>query len=307
MRLVFMGTPDFAAASLRALHEAGHEILAVFTRADTPKNRGMKLLPPPVKVLAMEYGIPVCQPKNLRGEDTLAYLRSLAPDCIVVAAYGRILPQTVLDVPRLGCINVHASLLPKYRGAAPINAAILHGEKEAGVTIMRMEAGLDTGDMLLPVSTEILPDESFGSLHDRLALLGGQAIVRALELMERGEIKGIPQRDEDSSYAPMIAPEDCRVCFDRPAEQVSCQIRAYDPVPGAFASLGGEKIKLFAASLGEGSAPAGTILAADKKGVLIACASGAVRVGQVQAAGGKKMPADAFFRGHQALLTEQFL
>ncbi len=308
MRLVFMGTPDFAVASLRALHEAGHDIAAVFTRMDTPKNRGMKLLPPPVKVLALEYGIPVYQPKNLRGEDTLETLRALAPDVIVVAAYGRILPQTVLDVPKYGCINVHASLLPKYRGAAPINAAILHGETEAGVTIMKMEAGLDTGDMLLPVSTAVLPNESFGSLHDRLAAIGGEAIVRALEMLARGELHPVPQRDEDATYAPMIAADDCRVSFERPAEQVACQIRAYDPAPGAFCTLGGGKIKLFAASPEEGvqGARPGAILSADKKGVVIACRTGAVRVGEVQAAGGKKMAADAFFRGHSALLQEDF-
>ena len=156
MRIVFMGTPDFAVAALEALHEAGHDIVAVYTRMDTPKNRGMKMLPPPVKVKALEYGIPVFQPKNLRGEEMLQQLRELNPEVIVVAAYGRILPQAVLDIPKYGCLNIHASLLPKYRGASPINACILHGETEAGVTIMQMDAGLDTGDMLLPVSTEML-------------------------------------------------------------------------------------------------------------------------------------------------------
>ena len=183
MRIVFMGTPDFAVTALEALHEAGHQIAGVYTRMDTPKNRGMKLLPPPVKVKALEYGIPVFQPNNLRGEDTQRQLRELEPEVIVVAAYGRLLPQAVLDIPRYGCLNIHASLLPKYRGASPISACILHGETEAGVTIMQMDAGLDTGDMLLPVRTEILPDENCGSLHDRLAVLGGQAIVKALDLL----------------------------------------------------------------------------------------------------------------------------
>ena len=308
MRLVFMGTPDFAAVSLRALYEAGHEILAVFTRADTPKNRGLKLLPPPVKVLAMAYGIPVFQPKNLRGEETLAQLRALAPQVIVVAAYGRILPQAVLDVPDDGCLNVHASLLPKYRGAAPIHAAILNGETRTGVTIMKMEAGLDTGDMLLPAAVDILPDEPFGSLHDRLAALGGETIVRALRLLEEGRLAPVPQREEEASYTPMIAPEDCRVDFAQRAGQVACRIRAFDPQPGAFALLAGEKIKLFAASaLSEkAAAPAGSILRVERAGAVIACGEGAVRVGQVRAAGGKRMPADAFFRGRQALLKEIF-
>ena len=309
MRIVFMGTPDFAVAALEALHEAGHDIVAVYTRMDTPKNRGMKMLPPPVKVKALEYGIPVYQPKNLRGEDTQQELRDMAPEVIVVAAYGRILPQTVLDIPKHGCLNVHASLLPKYRGASPINACILHGETEAGVTIMQMDAGLDTGDMLLPAATEMLPDESYGSLHDRLAKIGGEAIVKALDLLAKGELKGEPQPAEGFTYAPMIQTADCKIDFSKSAKAVSQAIRAYDPAPGAFATLGGEKMKLFGASLEqeEGSCGApGAIIKNDKKGIVVACGQGAVRIGTVQGAGGKKMPADAFFRGHAAMLSEIF-
>ena len=309
MRIVFMGTPDFAVAALTALKEAGHDIAGVYTRMDTPKNRGMKMLPPPVKVKALEYGIPVYQPKNLRGEDTQQELRDMAPEVIVVAAYGRILPQTVLDIPKHGCLNVHASLLPKYRGASPINACILHGETEAGVTIMQMEAGLDTGDMLLPASTQMLPDESYGSLHDRLAKIGGEAIVKALDLLVKGELKGEPQPAEGFTYAPMIQTADCKIDFSKSAKEVSCAIRAYDPAPGAFAMLSGEKMKLFGASLEqeEGSCGApGAIVKNDKKGIVVACGQGAVRIGTVQGAGGKKMPADAFFRGHAAMLSEIF-
>lgn len=309
MRIVFMGTPDFAVAALEALHEAGHDIVGVYTRMDTPKNRGMKMLPPPVKVKALEYGIPVFQPKNLRGTDTQQQLRDLAPEVIVVAAYGRLLPQAVLDIPKHGCLNIHASLLPKYRGASPINACILHGEKKAGVTIMQMDAGLDTGDMLLPVATEMLPDESCGSLHDRLAVIGGEAIVKALDLLEKGELKGRPQPETGFTYAPMIQTADCRIDFTKPAAEVSCTIRAYDPVPGAFSSLGGDKMKLFAASLEQAEdacGEPGTILKNDKKGIVVACGQGTVRIGMVQGAGGKKMPADAFFRGHAALLNEKF-
>ena len=309
MRIVFMGTPDFAVAALEALHEAGHDIVGVYTRMDTPKNRGMKMLPPPVKVKALEYGIPVYQPKNLRGEDTQQELRDMAPEVIVVAAYGRILPQAVLDIPKHGCLNIHASLLPKYRGASPINACILHGETEAGVTIMQMDAGLDTGDMLLPAATEMLPDESYGSLHDRLAKIGGEAIVKALDLLAKGELKGEPQPAEGFTYAPMIQTADCKIDFSKSAKEVSQAIRAYDPAPGAFATLGGEKMKLFGASLEqeEGSCGApGAIIKNDKKGIVVVCGQGAVHIGTVQGAGGKKMPADAFFRGHAAMLSEIF-
>lgn len=304
-----MGTPDFAVAALEALHDAGHEIVGVYTRMDTPKNRGMKMLPPPVKVKALEYGIPVYQPKNLRGEDTQQELRDLAPEAIIVAAYGRILPQAVLDIPKYGCLNIHASLLPKYRGASPINACILHGETEAGVTIMQMDAGLDTGDMLLPAATEILPNESCGSLHDRLAKIGGEAIVKALDLLAKGELRGEPQPEVGFTYAPMIQTSDCKIDFTKTAHEVSCAIRAYDPAPGAFAMLGGDKMKLFGASLeekdGEAAAP-GTIVKNDKNGIVVACGKGTVRIATVQGAGGKKMPADAFFRGHAAMLSEIF-
>ena len=304
-----MGTPDFAVTALEALHEAGHEIVGVYTRMDTPKNRGMKMLPPPVKVKALEYGIPVYQPKNLRGEDTQQELRDLAPEAIIVAAYGRILPQAVLDIPKYGCLNIHASLLPKYRGASPINACILHGETEAGVTIMQMDAGLDTGDMLLPAATEILPNESCGSLHDRLAKIGGEAIVKALDLLAKGELSGVPQPAEGFTYAPMIQTSDCKIDFTKSAHEVNCAIRAYDPAPGAFAMLGGDKMKLFGASLEEKDgavAAPGTILKNDKNGIVVACGTGTVRIATVQGVGGKKMPADALFRGHAAMLSEIF-
>ena len=304
-----MGTPDFAVTALEALHEAGHEIVGVYTRMDTPKNRGMKMLPPPVKVKALEYGIPVYQPKNLRGEDTQQELRDLAPEAIIVAAYGRILPQAVLDIPKYGCLNIHASLLPRYRGASPINACILHGETEAGVTIMQMDAGLDTGDMLLPAATEILPNESCGSLHDRLAKIGGEAIVKALDLLAKGELSGVPQPAEGFTYAPMIQTSDCKIDFTKSAHEVNCAIRAYDPAPGAFAMLGGDKMKLFGASLEEKDgavAAPGTIVKNDKNGIVVACGTGTVRIATVQGAGGKKMPADAFFRGHAAMLSEIF-
>lgn len=308
MRIVFMGTPEFAVASLSALYEAGHTIAGVFTRMDTPKNRGMKLLPPPVKVYALEKGFPVFQPKGLRKAEVQQQLAALEPELIVVAAYGRILPPAVLELPKYGCLNVHASLLPDYRGASPINACILHGEAKAGVTIMQMDAGLDTGDMLLKESTDILPEESYGSLHDRLAEIGGAAIVKAIALLEQGALSGEKQPAE-GSYAPMIRTEDCQISFEGSAREISCRIRAYDPQPGAFCQLGGGKIKLFGGAVAQPEGvlgQPGSILKVDRKGVYIACGQGSVLVAQVQAAGGKKMPADAYFRGHQAMLEERF-
>lgn len=309
MKIVFMGTPEFAVASLKALYEAGHNIVGVYTRMDTPKNRGMKLLPPPVKIYAQEKGLPVFQPKGLRKAEVQQQLAALEPELIVVAAYGRILPQAVLELPKYGCLNVHASLLPAYRGASPINACILHGEKEAGVTIMQMDAGIDTGDMLLKASTELLPEENYGSLHDRLAQLGGKAIVEAVSRLENGETLPAEKQPAEGSYAPMIETEDCRISFQEYAFAVSCKIRAYDPQPGAFCQLGGGKIKLFGGALVQENGifgEPGTILKVDRTGVQIACKQGIVCASQVQAAGGKKMPADAYFRGHQALLQEHF-
>jgi len=306
VKIVFMGTPEFAAASLRALLEKGYEVSGVWTRMDAAAKRGMKLLPPPVKVLAQAHGLPVFQPKNLRGAETLEQLRALAPDVIVVAAYGRLLPPAVLALPRLGCVNVHASLLPKYRGASPISAAILGGERETGITVMHMAEGLDTGPMLLQRKLDILPDEPFGSLHDRLAALGAEALLAALPPLARGELPDIPQDDAASCYAPVVRNEDCRVDFTRPVEAVARQIRAYDPAPGAFAQLGETRMKLFGASACEGAGAPGTILGCDKKGLRVACGTHAVRVAEVQAQGGKRLPAQAFFNGHRALLAERF-
>lgn len=309
MKAVFMGTPDFAVTSLRALLAGGHEVAAVFTRADTPKNRGMKLLPPPVKVAAQEAGIPVYQPRTLRDGQAFAILQKIAPDVIVVAAYGRILPGDILHLPRYGCVNVHASLLPAYRGASPINAAILHGESETGVTIMQMDEGLDTGDILLAVRTPIGLAESYGALQDRLAGLGAQALLDALDGLSGGRLTPRKQDDRLASVAPLIKNQDAFVSFTGTAQTVACAIRAYDPAPGAFAYLGEEKLKLFGAqALGRDgdSQPAGTIVGVDRTGVCVQCADGQVLIATVQGAGGKKMPADAFFRGHAALLGQKF-
>ncbi len=309
MKVVFMGTPDFAVSTLRALLRSEHTVEAVFTRADTPKNRGMKLLPPPVKVAALEAGLPVYQPKTLRDGEALRVLQDISPDVIVVAAYGRMLPADILALPRYGCVNVHASLLPAYRGASPINAAILHGDVETGVTIMQMDEGMDTGDMLMSVATPIGPAESYGQLQERLAGIGADALLSALTDLEKGCAKPCRQDDAKASYAPLIQTKDAQIDFSAPCRDAACAIRAYDPAPGAFAFLGGDKLKLFGAQALDGEstgAPAGAVVCVDGKGAVVQCADGCVRIASVQGAGGKKMPADAFFRGHSALLRQRF-
>ncbi|MBQ2690633.1 MAG: methionyl-tRNA formyltransferase [Clostridia bacterium] len=308
MNIVFMGTPEFADASLKALLSSEHKVQAVFTRADTPKNRGMKMLPPPVKVTALEAGIPVYQPKGMRDEGVLDTLKELAPDIIVVAAYGVILPVSVLELPKYGCINVHASLLPKYRGASPINAVLLDGEKETGVTIMQMEKGLDTGDMMLKRSIEIADDDSYGSLHDKLAIVGGELLLEALEQIENGTVKAVKQDDSLSCYAHMIRNSDAEVSFMDAAEKVAGKIRGYDPAPGAFGFLGEEKIKLFSGVFKDNSCEKepGQIIRCDKHGLLVQANGGTVLIKEVQLSGKKKMAADACFRGRPQLLNESF-
>ena len=303
MRTVFMGTPEYAVPALEAICAAGHEIVGVFSRPDVKKNRGMKLLAPPVKQSALQLGMSVFQPDTLKGDAPAELLRSLSPDIVVVAAYGLLLPPSVLSIPRFGCVNIHASLLPKYRGASPINAAILNGESKSGVTIMQMDKGLDTGDMICSGELEIAPDESFGELHDRLAQLGAELIVQTMRDIEHGNIIHTKQDDALSSYAHMIAKEDCRVSFDD-ALAASRAVRAYDPAPGAFALTDGMKLKLFSAHHIENDSQneAGRIISCGREGAVIACRRGTFAVREIQAAGGKRMPADAYFRGHGDML-----
>lgn len=308
MKTVFMGTPEFADETFKALLESGHEVIAAFTRPDSPKNRGMKLAMPPVKERALAHGIPVYQPKNFKEEGAFEALEALCPEVIVVASYGVILPQKVLELPKYGCVNVHASLLPKYRGASPINAAIIDGREETGVTIMKMAKGIDTGDMICSESLPILPDDTYGTLHDKLAHMGGQLLLKALELIERGEAVYTKQEDSLSCYAHMIEKEDAEVLFSLTAKEVSQRIRGYDPAPGAYSYLGGEKIKLFSAIYHDDSrakAP-GEIIGCDKKGLLVQAEGGTVLIREVQLSGKKRMPAADCFRGRPQLLDESF-
>ena len=301
MKILFMGTPDFAVPSLQALIEAGHEIVGVFTQPDKPKNRGMKLLPTPVKVVALEHDIPVFQPTKLRDGTALETIQSLAPDLIVVAAYGRILPQEILDYPKLGCINVHSSLLPKYRGSAPIHWAILNGDAESGVTIMNVVLELDAGDIISQAVTPIDPDETVETLHDRLADMGAKLLVDTVVSIENGPAPRTPQQADLVTHAPMLSRALSPMDFTRPARELHNQVRGLIPWPAAVTELNGTRCKIFSTSVLEettGKEP-GTVIAADKKGLKIACGGGTVlQINELQADGGKRLKAADYLRGH---------
>ena len=298
IRTVFMGTPAFAVGTLEGLLAKGCNLVGVYTQPDRPKGRGKQLSPPPVKETALQHGLPVFQPERLRRPEAVAQLRALAPDLIVVVAYGQILPPSVLEIPRYGCINVHASLLPKYRGAAPINKCIVDGETRTGVTTMLMDVGLDTGDMLRKRELAIGPDETAGELHDRLALLGRQTMEETLDLLCQGALVPEKQNDAASCYAPLMTKEDGLLDWTRPAPALHNQTRGLAPWPGAYSSLDGETLKIaqtrpVAALSGE----PGTVLQADAAGVVIACGEGALRIGQLQLPGKKMLSAADFLRG----------
>ena len=303
MRIVFMGTPDFSVPCLDALVKAGHEIAAVFTQPDKPKNRGHKLQMPPVKEYAVEKGIPVCQPLSLRkGDDAdaaLAALWQLEPQCIVVVAYGQILPKAILDLPQYGCINVHASLLPRYRGAAPIQRCIMQGETETGVTTMHMAEGLDTGDMILKEKVAIAPDMTASQLHDELSALGAKLIVQTLDMLEKGTAPRTPQTDENTCYASMITKEDCRIDFTQPADTIYDQIRGLSSSPCAFTYLEGKRLKVYFAEKAQldAAAPAGTVIGGDV--LYVACGEGALRLTDIQPEGGRRMTDSDFLRGRK--------
>ena len=295
-----MGTPQFAVPSLRALVEDGHEVCGVFTQPDKPKNRGMKLLPTPVKEYAITQNIPVFQPEKLRDGSALAQIRALEPELIVVAAYGRILPDDILEYPSRGCINVHSSLLPKYRGAAPINWAVLNGEEETGVTIMHMASELDAGDIIAQASTPIGADEPVDALYTRLAELGGRLLAETVQAMEQGKAQRTPQDHAQATYAPMLTKQLSPMDWNKSAKALHDQVRGLIPWPAAIAVLDGVRCKVFATRVcGEatGAAP-GTVLQADKKALKIACGGGTVlELLELQPDGKKRMAATAFLQG----------
>jgi methionyl-tRNA formyltransferase len=308
MRVAFAGTPEFARAALERLHGAGFELPLVLTQPDRPAGRGMKLQPSPVKQFATAHGIGVAQPRSLRLDgkypDDAATAREALlqarPDVMVVAAYGLILPQWVLDLPRLGCLNIHASLLPRWRGAAPIHRAIEAGDRETGVTIMQMDAGLDTGAMLLTERVAITPEDTTGTLHDRLAPLGARMIVEALELAACGGLRPVPQPAEGVSYAHKIEKAEAALAWDQPADVLERRIRAFDPFPGATTRLGEDTVKVWRANAvmrGRGSVPPGTIVAVDEHGIGVACGAGRLEITELQRPGGKRLPAAEVLRG----------
>ncbi len=298
MRIVYMGTPDFAVPALEKLAQSpDYTVAAVFTQPDKPKGRKMVMTPPDVKVCAEKLGIPVFQPSSMRSEEAYNSLKELNPDVIVVAAYGQILPKAVLDLPKFGCVNIHGSLLPKYRGAAPIQQSVLDGEKVTGVTTMLMDVGLDTGDILLKAETEIGENETAGELFDRLAVLGGELIVETLDKLEKGEI--IPQKQDDSlaTHTSKITKELCPIDFNKTAYEVHNKVRGLNPWPVAVTEIAGKTVKVYSSRVSDMSGAAGTILSL--KPFVVACGDKSVELIEIQPQGKKRMTAQAFLAGHK--------
>ena len=298
MRVVFMGTPDIAATCLKRILADGFQVVGVYTQPDRPKNRGMKLFPSPVKEVALAHDLPVFQPENFREEETVRELADLKPDVVAVVAYGRILPQKVLDVAPLGFINIHASLLPKYRGSAPYQWAVLDGLQETGVSAMYLCREMDAGDVIDVAKTPIDPNETSGMLLDRLAILGAELLSNTLSKVEKGEAKGVPQDESLVCYAPMLDKSMCPIDFTKTAQQVHNQVRGLHPWPVATTCIGGKNMKIHETVIAEGKGTPGQILGLTKTGLLIACGEGAVEIRSLQAEGGKRMGAVDYFRGH---------
>lgn len=297
LRIVFMGTPQFACPTLQMLIDRGENVIAAVTQPDRPKGRGQLLQPPPVKELAERYDIPVLQPQKVRAAEVIDELRALKPDLIVVIAFGQILPKALLDIPQHGCINVHASLLPKYRGAAPINWCIINGESETGITTMMMDVGLDTGDMLLKRSTPILPEETASSLHDRLSLLGATAMSETLDLLKTGRLTREKQDDSLSCYAPMLKKDLGRVPWNSTSSSIFNLVRGVTPWPGAFSTVDGMVLKIHKVRTGSMAGSPGVILATGREGIEVATADGSIIIEELQLEGKKRMKAADFLSG----------
>lgn len=304
LRIIFAGTPDFAATALSALIKSEHQLVAVYTQPDRPAGRGRKLHASPVKDVALEHNIPVLQPDNLKNIEAQEVLRSFNADVMVVAAYGLILPQAVLDIPRLGCLNIHASLLPRWRGAAPIQRAIAAGDKESGITIMQMNAGLDTGDILQISTCPISEEDNGGSLHDRLAEIGATAILKTLEDLTNNNINPVPQDDALATYAHKLDKQEAQINWQHSASKIERLIRAFNPWPVAFTQLNEKTFRIWQAqalasdsNYKTGMTP-GTVISCDKKGIDICCGEGVLRILSLQPSGSKKMDVAAFMNGH---------
>ena len=299
MRVVFMGTPDFSVPTLECIIEAGHEVVGVVTQPDKAKGRGKKVVYTPVKEKALEHGLTVYQPRRAREPEFIEQMRALNPDVMVVVAFGQILPKELLDIPKYGCVNVHASLLPKYRGAAPIQWAVIRGEKVSGVTTMQMDVGLDTGDMLLKTEVPLAEDETGGSLHDKLSVLGGDVLIETLKGLEAGTI--VPEKQDDSQsgeYARMLDKSLGKIDFSMRAEEIERLIRGLNPWPSAYTSYNNKTMKLWKARVVPGGeAVPGQVLAVDKKGFTVQTGDGALQILELQMEGKKRMDAGAFLRG----------
>lgn len=300
MRIVFMGTPDFSVPALESLVSGGHQVIAAVTQPDKPKGRGKAVLMTPVKEKALELGIPVYQPVKVREESFITMLEEMKPDAIVVAAFGQILPKRLLDIPKYGCINIHASLLPKYRGAAPIQWAVIDGEKETGITTMMMDVGLDTGDMLEKAVIPIEKDETGGSLHDKLSAAGGPLILSTLKKAEEGTLVRTPQTDEGTCYAKMLTKSLGDIDWSQSAEQIERLIRGLNPWPSAYTSLNGKTLKIWQAQVlaDEYEGALGQVVKAVKGDLLVKTGKGSLRITSLQLEGKKRMDTDAFLRGY---------
>ena len=298
MRVVFMGTPDIAATCLKKIISDGFEIVAVYTQPDRPKGRGMKLVQSPVKELALRHGLPVFQPESFRDDDSAEQLRSLQPDVVAVVAYGRILPQRVLDIPKLGCVNIHASLLPAYRGSAPYQWAVLDGCAETGVTAQFMSKGVDEGDIIDVACTPVNENETAGQLLDRLAVLGAELLSKVLDRFTQEKVVGVPQNSAEATFAPMLDKSICPIDWTKTAWQIHNQVRGLHPWPVATMELKGQRFKVHETRVLDRSGAPGEILELTKTGLVIACGEGAVEIRQLQAEGGKRMAAPDYFRGH---------
>ncbi len=298
MRIVFMGTPDIAATCLKKLLADGFEIVGVYTQPDRPKGRGMKLVASPVKEVALAANIPVFQPENFREEETVQRLRDLKPDVAAVVAYGRILPQKVLDIPAKGCVNIHASVLPAYRGSAPYQWAVLDGQKETGVTAMYLCREMDAGDIIDVSKTPIGENETAGELLDRLAVLGAELLGKTIDRLAAGDVEHTAQDPAGVTYAPMLDKTMCPIDFTKSAQQVHDHVRGLHPWPVATANIAGTNFKIHATVVAEGKGQPGEILGLTKTGLLVACGEGAVEIRSLQAEGGKRMAAPDYFRGH---------
>src|SRR3990172_2141521 len=299
MKIIFMGTPEFAVPSLRALIESGEDIVAVVTQPDKPKGRGLEVAPPPTKVLAEKHGIPVLQPAKIKTEEFFNELKKFSADLICVTAYGKILPKNILDLPPHGCINVHASLLPKYRGAAPINWAIIRGEKVTGITTMKMDEGMDTGDMLLKEEVPIDDEDTGDTLSEKLSEIGARLLIETIRLLKEGKLNPIPQDHSQATYAPMLKKEDGKIDWQKSAEEIRNLIRVALPWPSAYTNLEGKLLKIYKTKVSEGGGKPGEVMKSDSGILRVATGKGTIDILELQIEGGKKLQTQVFLRGRR--------